>query len=122
MNRRGGFVGGRDVLAFGALASSVALAVRLGGGWPLIVSSVLLGLGSYLAVWISCRRVRVELGCLGTILLVAFSLGGGHLLHALLLSRGMESGAAAWWTLAGTVGPVVALALVWSRLDRTPRP
>lgn len=121
MKRRGGFVGGRDVLAFGALASSVALAVRLGGGWPLITASVLLGLGGYVAVWIAGRRVRVELGCLGTILLVAFSLGGGHLLHALLLSRGLEPGAAAWWTLAGAVGLVVALALLWSRLDRAPR-
>jgi hypothetical protein len=108
------------VLALGTLAASIALAVRLNGGWPLIAVSALLGLGLYVAVWIAGRRVHVELGCLLTLLIVACILGGGHLLHALLLARGVEGGAASWATLFATLGPVVLLALLWGALDRTP--
>ncbi|MDP1824389.1 MAG: hypothetical protein Q8L48_14130 [Archangium sp.] len=115
-----GFVGGRDVLALAALAASVVLALRLGGGWPLIAGSVVLGLGVYVATWVAGRRVHVELGCLVALLEVALVLGGGHFLHAALLSGGFEAARARWLTLGGTVGPLVLAALVVARLDRTP--
>jgi hypothetical protein len=116
-----GFVGGRDVVAMTALASSVVLAVRLGGGWPLLASSVVLGLGVYVATWIAGRRRHVELGCLAALVELAVIVVGGHFLHAALLDGGVEASTARWATLAGTVGPVVVLALVVARLDRTPR-
>lgn len=101
----------------GLIASGV-LAWRLAGGWALFASSIGLGLVLYFGLLLARRRLHVELGCLAAILLAAYVIGGGHLLHALLLERAMEPGPARWVTLLAMVGLPAGLSLLWAFFNR----